>query len=240
MGTAFRKDTAKEDDPDELDMMGEPTETEKKYRIDVGRGGKKAVVYLNDLEKDPEYQSWPGVEEMMMRMQFGQGFATRRNLFTLLIVIDPASGKGVHPAINIMSQLINGQFPVRVGLLIVSQDDIATKEVSEPGSWDNGNRPFHASDALVIIKHISKKYGGMAAITALANVFQAYGNKVLTVNEYINGYVSLLGQMGMVNPDNEKNVRQEFNLLLTLPSEGDDDWHGNALSFALKKFLKPG
>ena len=44
----------------------------KKYRIDVGRGGKNAVLYLNDIEKDPEYRSWPSsLQEMLMRSQYG-------------------------------------------------------------------------------------------------------------------------------------------------------------------------
>ena len=44
----------------------------KKYRIDVGRGGKNAVLYLNDIEKDPEYRSWPSsLQEMIMRSQYG-------------------------------------------------------------------------------------------------------------------------------------------------------------------------
>jgi UDP-glucose:glycoprotein glucosyltransferase len=220
-------------------MLDGPAEPEKKPRIDVGRGGKKAVVYLNDLEKDPEYQSWPRVEEMMMRMQFGQGFAARRNLFTMLIVLDPTSGNA-HPAINIMTQLVNGQFPVRIALLIVGRDDIANKEASKPGPFDNGNRPFHPSDALVIIKYISKKYGGMAAISALANgVFQPTGSKVPTVKEYISSYVSVLSQMGVVSPNKETFIQQEIQLLLTFPEE-DDDRYQAAFDFATKKLLKPG
>jgi hypothetical protein len=229
-------DVAVEEERDEDDPLDEG---DKKYRIDVGRGGKNAVLYLNDLEKDPEYQSWPSVEEMMMRMQFGQGPATRRNLFTMLIVVDPASGKGVHPALNILTQLVNGQFPVRIGLLIVSHDDLAAKEVSEPGPFDNGNRPFHSSDALAILRHISKKYGGMAAISALVNVFQPQNGKMLTVKEYINSYVSLLVQMGVIAAEKENFIRQEIQLLLTFP-EADDTMYKKAFGFATKKFLKPG
>lgn len=220
-------------------MLDEPVEPEKKPRIDVGRGGKRAVVYLNDLEKDQEYQSWPGVEEMMMRMQFGQGFAARRNLFTLLIVLDPTSGNA-HPAINIMAQLVNGQFPVRIALLIVSRDDIVKKEASKPGPFDNGNRLFHGSDALVIIKYISKKYGGMAAISALANgAFQPSGGKIPTVKEYIRGYVSMLSQMGVIRQNKEEFIQQEIQLLLTFPEEEDDRYQA-AFDFATKKLLKPG
>ena len=236
-----KKDEAKGVDESGRDISGmdEPADNEKMYRIDVGRGGKKAIAYLNNLEKDPGYQSWPRVEEMMMRMQFGQGMATRRNLFTLLIVIDPASGKGVHPAINIMTQLVNGQFPVRIGLLIVSHDDVANKKASKPEAFDKGNRPVHSSDALTIIRHIAKKYGSMAAINALASVFQPHDGTIPTVNEYINSYTSLLSQMGVVSTDKQSFIRQELQLLLTFP-EADDNRYEEAIDFATKKLLKPG
>jgi hypothetical protein len=235
----FGKENNSVDVSEDDEMLDESHETEKKYRIDVGRGGKKAVVYLNDLEKDPEYQSWPSVEDMMMRMQFGQGPAARRNLFTLLIVVDPASGKGVHPAFSIIAQLVNGQFPVRIGLLIVSHEDIANKKASEPGPFDNGNRLFHASDALSIIRHISKKYGGMAAISALVNVFQPHDGTIPTVKEYINGYVNVLSQMGVISQEKQRHAQQELQLLLTYPEE-DDDRYEAAFDFASKKLLKPG
>ena len=233
----------KEDGIDESSQdssgMDEPVENDKMYRIDVGRGGKKAIAYLNNLEKDPGYQSWPRVEEMMMRMQFGQGMAARRNLFTLLIVIDPVSGTGVHPAINIMTQLVNGQFPVRIGLLVVSQDDVVNKKASEPRAFDKGNRQLHSSDALAIIRHVGKKYGSMAAINALASVFQPHDGTIPTVNEYIDSYISLLSQMGVVRADKQSFIRQEIQLLLTFP-ETDDDRYSEAIDFATKKLLKPG
>ena len=235
-----KEDSTITESSDTDDMyMNEPAEAEKQYRIDVARGGKNAVVYLNNLEKDPEYQSWPSVEEMMMRMQFGQGPAARRNLFTLLIVVDPASGKGVHPAIGILAQLINSQFPVRIGLLIVSHDDIAEKKASKPSAFDNGNRPFHASDALAMIKHISKKYGGMTAMSVLANVFQPRDGNVITVQEYINSYVAFLIQMGVVMPEKESFIQQEIKLILTFP-EDDEDGYEQSFDFAMQKLLEPG
>ncbi|EED96555.1 THAPSDRAFT_261059, partial [Thalassiosira pseudonana CCMP1335] len=93
--------------------------SKKKYRIDVGRGGKNAILYLNDIEKDPDYQSWPtSMEQMMYRAQFGGAPTVRRNLFTMLIVLDPVSGS--HPSLEAVAQLLQSHFPLRVGVLMVN------------------------------------------------------------------------------------------------------------------------
>ncbi|KAL3801369.1 hypothetical protein HJC23_006979 [Cyclotella cryptica] len=221
-------------DEDEAETSGSST---KKYRIDVGRGGKKAVLYLNDLEKDPEYRSWPNVEEMMMRMQFGQGPTVRRNLFTMLIVLDPASGN-VHPAINVLPHLVNSQFPLRIGLLVVSRQDATQKKPSKPGPWNSGNRPFHARDSLILMRHISKRYGGMAAMSCLINVFQPHSEESPSVGDYIHNHVSLLSQIGVFPEDEEADVRQEMELLLKSPPI--DDGYEDAFEFATQKMISPG
>ncbi|KAL7520848.1 hypothetical protein ACHAWX_005549 [Stephanocyclus meneghinianus] len=228
------QDNEDDDEDDEAESTGPSS---KKYRIDVGRGGKKAVLYLNDLEKDPEYKSWPNVQEMMMRMQFGQGPTVRRNLFTMLIVLDPASGNA-HPAINVLPHLVNSQFPVRIGLLVVSRKDVAQKKPSKPGPWDSGNRPFHPRDSLNLMRHISKRYGGMAAMSCLINVFQPHSGETLSVGDYIQNHVSLLSQIGVVPEDEEEDARQEMELLLKSPTI--DDGYEDAFDFATQKLISPG
>jgi UDP-glucose:glycoprotein glucosyltransferase len=62
----------------------------KVYRIDVGHGWKQAVIYVNDVEKDRQYSQWPrSLRQMLMSMQFGMPPMVRRNLFTILAVVDP-------------------------------------------------------------------------------------------------------------------------------------------------------
>jgi hypothetical protein len=42
------------------------------YRVDVARGGKGGILYVNDLEKDPQYAHYgTSLQQMMMSMQFG-------------------------------------------------------------------------------------------------------------------------------------------------------------------------
>jgi Thioredoxin-like domain len=60
---------------------------------------------------------------MMMSMQFGMPPSVRRNLFTILAVMDPirdASNMGW----TVFAQLMQRQFPVRIGILLVSTEDV--------------------------------------------------------------------------------------------------------------------
>jgi Thioredoxin-like domain len=110
-------------------------------RIDVGRGWKQAVIYLNDIEKDPQYMSWPrSLRQMLMSMQFGMPPTVRRNLFTILAVVDPVQSRSTGIAsseenddenetvgnvgFDLGMQLIQAQYPARIGLLVASANDI--------------------------------------------------------------------------------------------------------------------
>jgi hypothetical protein len=115
-----------EDDMDDEDGLG-PSSSSKQYRIDVGRGWQQAVMYVNDVEKDVQYRDWPtSMEQMIMAMQYGMPPRVRRNVFTILAVTDLSTrDDALNPGKKLAAQLLQSQFPVRVGLLIVSEKDIA-------------------------------------------------------------------------------------------------------------------
>ena len=90
MGSDFVDKGSSEEDGNA--MMPPKSQGKPVYRIDVGRGWKKAIVYLNDLERDPEYSQWPrSLQQMFMSMQFGMAPSIRRNLFTFFGILDPVS-----------------------------------------------------------------------------------------------------------------------------------------------------
>jgi len=111
-----------EDDDDEEDDDEEDDE-EPPLRIDVGRGGRQAILYVNDIEKDARYRSWSrSVMPLMFGGQFGPP-SIRRNLFTFLIAYDPFSSKPLPPALMFGMELMQNGFPVRLGLLFISDND---------------------------------------------------------------------------------------------------------------------
>ena len=230
-------------EPDNESGLGEEeSSSQERFRVDVGRGGKNAILYLNDIEKDPAFRSWPtSIQEMMYRSQFGGAPTVRRNLFTLLVVFDPTSGSS--PAtFNVIGQLLNSQFPLRLGVLIVNNEDVSKGGASAPESWNNGDRNFNARDAFLLLQHISKKYGGMAAISCLIQVSNdiAELGGGMSVKEYVGSHVSLMMDMGAIS--NGQNVQNEMEALL---EQGNSDISKDinyeaAVQFAVDKLIQPG
>ena len=225
-------------------------EEPKFFRVDVGRGGKNAVMYLNDVEKDPEYSSWPtSIQEMLYRAQFGGAPTVRRNLFTMLLVIDPASGKP-NPVLDVVAQLMNAQLPLRLGVLIVNNDDIENGLSSESLPWDNGDRPVHASDSFLLIKHITWKYGGMIAISCLVQFLHKFEemDENIPVKEYVNEHALLLAHMGVIHESHLSSVQKELlDLLRSRNGEVNDSSsktknvdYKSAVQFAKDKVIRPG
>lgn len=222
------------------DDYEESSSSKKKYRIDVGRGGKNAILYLNDIEKDPDYQSWPtSMEQMMYRAQFGGAPTVRRNLFTMLIVLDPVSGS--HPSLEAVAQLLQSHFPLRVGVLMVNGEEVALGSTSKLESWNSGERPFHARDSYMIMKYITKTYGGMPAISCLLNSMYGAEDSVntLSVKKYIASHVSILSQMGLVHGGAEEDVQRYLEQLLETVSASNKDYEA-AVTFASEKLIRPG
>jgi len=238
-------------EPDPMDMFGlsDDTPTEEKIRIDVARGGKNAVLYLNDIEKDPGYRSWPtSIQEMMYRSQFGGAPTVRRNLFTMLMVIDPADGT-TPPAFNMIGQLLNSQFPLRLGVLIVNNEDVSKGVASPVEPWNEGNRSFNARDSFILQKYISKEYGGMAAISCLIQVshdlFQYEGDD-LSITEYLGIHLSLLMEIGVVQSHQMNSVQTKLEDLVKSggissdESKPNDTTYESAVQYAADKLLRPG
>lgn len=222
------------------DDYEESSSSKKKYRIDVGRGGKNAILYLNDIEKDPDYQSWPtSMEQMMYRAQFGGAPTVRRNLFTMLIVLDPVSGS--HPSLEAVAQLLQSHFPLRVGVLMVNGEEVALGSTSKLESWNSGERPFHARDSYMLMKYITKTYGGMPAISCLLNSMYGAEDSVntLSVKKYIASHVSILSQMGLVHGGAEEDVQRYLEQLLETASASNKDYEA-AVTFASEKLIRPG
>ncbi len=219
----------------------------EKFRVDVGRGGRNAVLYLNDIEKDSQYRSWPvSMQEMLYRSQFGGAPTVRRNLFTMLIVLDPSSGADI-PALNVVGQLMNSQFPLRLGVLLVNGEDLSKGSASPLEEWNGGERSFHARDTLLILKHITKEFGGVAAISCLMHMTDYVTEfKAMSVIEYVRIHVAFLEEMRVFQDLGRRNqVQSEMIALLErgrsgVSNKSDEVTYESALQFAVERLLQPG
>ena len=86
MGEEFMRSKADSESDEEANdqVGGKDTTADKGYRVDVARGGKKAILYLNDVEKDKMYIQWPrSVKKMLMGLQYGYVAASFTSRFTI-------------------------------------------------------------------------------------------------------------------------------------------------------------
>jgi UDP-glucose:glycoprotein glucosyltransferase len=97
-------------------------------RIDVGRGGSNAILYLNDIEQDARYRSWSkSLQPLLYFGSYGPPTRIRRNIFTLIIVIDPLSVSTISSSVVLLDlavRLLQGNVPLRIGLVIVKESDV--------------------------------------------------------------------------------------------------------------------
>ncbi|KAL3941556.1 MAG: hypothetical protein SGBAC_004109 [Bacillariaceae sp.] len=236
-------------------------------RIDVASGEKDAVIYLNNVERDPQYADWPtSMQQMMMMMQYGMPPTVRRNLITILAVDDPmekqeetAWGK------SLFYQLAQSNFPARMGKLVVDAHDIRVCEnwikENNPGpdepcptikSWlDTGDIP----DTLTKMEHtkaeprdvyrcylyMAKKYKGQSDI--FIKYDQMFG-PTLRGNAgkgYVSLYILLNVHAGILQ---DLGLVGEKDPILKVAKAvlevTKDDEYGKVVRFAVEKGLRPG
>ncbi len=140
-------------------------------RIDVSRGGKYAISFMNNLEKDPQYGRMPKTVKQLLQPSYSL-HAVRRNLYTLVAFLDPVSTAGA----SMLTQL-NGmfmqQYPIRFGVALACQNT----DYERVGEWDGKDASWMASseDVCRLFHHTRKTYGtqtGFAFMNAVASVIE--------------------------------------------------------------------
>ena len=236
----------------------------KTPRIDVARGWENAVIYLNDVEKDSMYSRWPtSLHHMMMNMEYGQPPSVRRNLFTILAVIDPIQ-EPESVALNLGLQLMQAAYPARIGLLLVdsehfracssylaNQDGETSEPCPVPPLFEKGPK----SD--VIKAKASTQAIHRLFLTAIRD-FRAYPGGIFSYVEYMMSFIrdnraknaslsigQLLDYHGKIYQGlNVKSAQQAVaDAVSNLQAEDKNDdvlAYGYALKFAVQRGLRPG
>lgn len=246
---------------------GEGGLTDNVRRIDVGRDWMGAIIYLNDLEKDEMYRDWPrSLKQAMMSMQFGAPPSVRRNLFTILSVIDPITENAVeHPANNLGMQLMQAGFPARVGQLIVNQNDleqcqawIASNGISDE-STPCPTKPILPSKQISmetlsqiegsthavhrLVSKVAARYAGQGIPAAFMEYFVQYLDQYheggLTMGDIVTVFAKLME--GIVG------VRMKDSISMAIDALQEDEngpesvaSYGKSLRFAINKAVSPG
>lgn len=96
-------------------------------RVDIIDGAKGAIQFLNNLEKDAVYKRWPKSLKQLLFPSW-QLHALARNLYTLVLVVDPTTNQGLE-ALALVQAMLQNMYPVRFGLVLTSQSavDLASR-----------------------------------------------------------------------------------------------------------------
>lgn len=229
-----------------------------KSRINVGSGYKGAVIYLNDIEKDPEYYQWPSkVEQMLMMMQFGSPPTIRRNMLTFLLVIDPfnASARTVE-LMNILLQMSQSGYPLRIGVVFATENDLNICREHMSNHKNNGGnldciasvvsvdnkhpndvmaRQVSAESIMKVLQYMMQKYGKSIALPYLYLLINSIHDVNLSHDDLIKHHIEITNKLGILSSDSTPDILRA----LKMTSHEQSETYQNGLLFLIRKNLLP-
>uniref|UniRef100_A0A3Q2Z169 UDP-glucose ceramide glucosyltransferase-like 1 n=1 Tax=Hippocampus comes TaxID=109280 RepID=A0A3Q2Z169_HIPCM len=126
------------------------------YALDIRH---PAIMWMNDIENDPMYSSWPaGVEELLRTTFPGVIRQIRRNFFNLVLFLDPEEEKSVE-LVKLAGLFYKHKIPLRIGYVFV----VNTKD--EIDGFSNAGVGFYR-----LVNYIADEYDlSQALISMLYN-----------------------------------------------------------------------
>ena len=121
-------------------------------RVDVSKGGKYAIQFMNNLEKDAQYKRLPRSLTTLLQPSW-QLIGISKNIYTLVAVINPVSVEGASMLYQ-LNQIYEQQYPVRIGITWA-----CNAALSPVASQNNG---ASAEDACRLFGQAKKEYGYQA------------------------------------------------------------------------------
>jgi hypothetical protein len=138
-------------------------------RVELLKGdyAKNGVRWLNNIESDAVYASWPDRLDTLLYPS-GQPHRLRRNLYNLVVVLDPLDRSSASTVLWLGHMIMQG-IPVRLGLVLTSAEDMAGQDV--PASQSS---PDAASTRQVaeLFSRIYERSGSHTALNFIAAVCQ--------------------------------------------------------------------
>ena len=126
-------------------------------RIDVSRGGKYVVHFLNNLEKDPQYKAWPSSLKQLLYPSWSL-HTIAKNLYTLISVVDVMSVEGA--TILMQVQMFLQQYPIRFGVALscTSSSGTSTAAVEAYGTISSSGEFATSEDFCRLYAHVRASY----------------------------------------------------------------------------------
>ena len=135
-----------------LDM----TPPSRQYAVDIR---DTSVVYINDIESDPQYKRWsPSIQDLMRPGYPGMLRSIRKNMYNLILVVDPVQ-KEARSIIKLAESFFVHSAPLRIGIVFAVNPD-----TSVTGRDDAGVALLNAFN---YVSQRTNVYDGLSFITDL-------------------------------------------------------------------------
>uniref|UniRef100_A0A3Q3XP66 UDP-glucose ceramide glucosyltransferase-like 1 n=1 Tax=Mola mola TaxID=94237 RepID=A0A3Q3XP66_MOLML len=158
------------------------------YALDIR---DPAIMWLNDIENDPVYRSWPtGVQELLRATFPGVIRQIRRNLFNLVLFLDPVREESVE-LVKLAELFYKHKIPLRIGFVFV----VNTKD--EIDGFSDAGVGFYR-----LLNYIAEEYDLSQALMSMFSVREQLS--VDTISDY------LKRKFPKVNADRILGVESEF------------------------------
>ncbi|XP_028290980.1 UDP-glucose:glycoprotein glucosyltransferase 2 isoform X3 [Gouania willdenowi] len=127
------------------------------YSLDIRH---PAIMWLNDIENDPLYRSWPsGVQELLRATFPGVIRQIRRNFFNLVLFLDPLQEESVE-LVKLAELFYKHKIPLRIGFVFV----VNTKD--EIDGFSDAGVGFYR-----LLNYISDEYDLSQALMSMVSLF---------------------------------------------------------------------
>ncbi len=202
------------------------TNSYNQIRVDVGRGTRNVIWYVNNQESKNTPPIQISDQEWMWSLQMGAPLTIPKNLYTIVIVIDPldSASKTFLSCLGKLQQLLSQQFSIRLGFIFHTNNSEKVEEVLI-SQW--------------LTMRIADQYGYMAGISFLQFfVYKSSGD--LSVREIVQLYLQFYSGNGIPSPSLE-DVHSFLQKQESIHSQNKSRiLHAKVQSFMEKKKLSSG
>ncbi|CAF0760777.1 unnamed protein product [Didymodactylos carnosus] len=159
----------------------------------------EAILWLNNIEKDSEYDHWPRSLFDILRNNFFGGLKTvRKNLYNLILIIDPSSSEASYDLLKHIESYLVHQLPIRIGLLFVTTGT----------DNDDFGRALYRS-----FRYVVDQSGAVKALSFINDVYKTKQQTAEDIKQLFKKTIKFSGNIDLIFGDDSKydNGRQEMN-----------------------------
>jgi len=148
------------------------TPPSRQYAVDIR---DSAVTYINDIESDAQYKRWSAnINELLQPSYPGMLRRIRRNMYNLILVVDPVRKEG-RSIIKLAESFYIHSAPLRIGIVLAVNSDRQLTGLEDAG--------VAVSNAF---NYVSQRTNAYDALSFITDLFALVGDDEITVKDVEN------------------------------------------------------